>query len=151
MTRPPSASPGKTDIEYSQTQRAIPLVDAVGIGMGMGMGMGMNTNLLDSPKTPKTLQQSQDELFSKLEALAAVKNKVIPLENGGQTRSNHAQVGGSNNSGRGGGSSQPMNNNNHLSMYNNNKNNNGLAHGGSLAGSFKSELREHPVGTQTLA
>jgi hypothetical protein len=117
----------------------------------MGMGMGINTNMLDSPKTPKTFQQSQDELFSKLEALAAVKNKVNPLETGGQTCSNHAQVGGSNNSGRGGGSIQPMNNNNHLSMYNNNKSNNGFAHGGSLAGSFKPELRRHPAGPQTLA
>ncbi|KAI1321204.1 hypothetical protein EDD11_007770 [Mortierella claussenii] len=35
----------------------------------------------ETPKTPKTFQQTQDELFSKLEALAVAKSKSIAMTN----------------------------------------------------------------------
>ncbi|KAG0343966.1 hypothetical protein BG004_004863 [Podila humilis] len=42
--------------------------------MGAGMGMASST-----PKASKTFQESQDELFSKLEDLAATKSRVNPV------------------------------------------------------------------------
>ncbi|KAG0245622.1 hypothetical protein BGX31_006981 [Mortierella sp. GBA43] len=143
MAGPPSIP--QIDVVYSQTQRTLPLVDAT--GMGMGMGIGMNTNFLESPKTPKTFKQSQDELYSKLEALAAVKNKVNPLEHERQARSGTRVGGGVSSSGRGG-LAQQMNNK-YPSMYN--KSNNGLAYGDSSTGLLQPESRRQSYGSQAMS
>ncbi|KAF9957346.1 hypothetical protein BGZ72_001889 [Mortierella alpina] len=78
LTGPPLAQivQQKDDI-YPQIQpSALPLIDAE----GAGMGMTTSANFLNTPKTPKTFKQSQDELFSKLEQLAAQKNKGRIIE-----------------------------------------------------------------------
>ncbi|CAO3568437.1 unnamed protein product [Mortierella alpina] len=73
LTGPPLAQMvQQKDNIYPQIQpSALPLLDAE----GAGMGMTTSVNFLNTPKTPKTFKQSQDELFSKLEQLAAQKNK----------------------------------------------------------------------------
>ncbi|KAF9111087.1 hypothetical protein BGX27_005408 [Mortierella sp. AM989] len=81
---PPAINVAPKEMVYSQNDSILPLIDAS--GRGMGMGMGMSVGVPETPKTPKTFQQSQDELFSKLDALAAVKVKSNPLESQRQTR-----------------------------------------------------------------
>lgn len=61
-----TSSPGRSAVHV---QRG-PIADASGIGQGM------------ATKPVKTFQESQDELFSKLEELAATKTRVNPLDKG---------------------------------------------------------------------
>ncbi|KAG9320604.1 hypothetical protein KVV02_004194 [Mortierella alpina] len=78
LTGPPLAQIVQLkDNIYPQIQpSALPLIDAEGVGMGMKT----SADFLNTPKTPKTFKQSQDELFSKLEQLAAQKNKGRIIE-----------------------------------------------------------------------
>ncbi|KAF9909338.1 hypothetical protein BX616_011215, partial [Lobosporangium transversale] len=97
MTGPSSGPTLKGEIVYPQVQKGYPLMDTTGIGMGMGMvmvmGAELNDEALNTPKTPKTFQQSQEELFSKLEALAAAKNKLSSTDHSVQSRVSSSSVG----------------------------------------------------------
>ncbi|KAG0328576.1 hypothetical protein BGZ99_005055 [Dissophora globulifera] len=79
-----------TDVIYSQTQRALPLTEAT----GLGMGMSVDANVVETPRTPKTFKQSQEELFSKLEALAAVKVKANPIDDSTKQKQQGRTAGG---------------------------------------------------------
>ncbi|KAG0261725.1 hypothetical protein BG011_000752 [Mortierella polycephala] len=75
---PPTAQRGPTqkNTVYLQTPSILPPTDATGMDKGVDVGK----DIVDTPKTPKTFQQSQDELFTKLAELAAEKNKTKPSD-----------------------------------------------------------------------
>ncbi|KAF8980559.1 hypothetical protein BGZ46_004001 [Entomortierella lignicola] len=118
MMGPPLSQTTSRELIYSQNDSSLPLMDATRMGMGMGT---VNGGAPETPKTPKTFKQSQDELFSKLNALAAAKVKSNPLENQKQTRPGMMVTRGS---------TQQSYNNNSNSSNNNNNNYNRFWNGG---------------------
>ncbi|KAF9357317.1 hypothetical protein BGX26_003922 [Mortierella sp. AD094] len=138
MMGPPSMNIAPKDMVYSQNQSVLPLIDAT------GMGMGMNGGVPETPKTPKTFQQSQDELFSKLDALAAVKIKSNPLESQRQTRpgmrSSNQQLYSNNNN----------NNSNNRFQYGSASNGSGLL-GSPSASAYKPGNRRTPANGQSAS
>ncbi|KAF9177586.1 hypothetical protein BGZ51_008555 [Haplosporangium sp. Z 767] len=78
MAGPPTAqrASAQQNTVYLQIPSTLPSTDAKGMEKGMGAGK----DIVDTSKTPRTFQQSQDELFAKLAELAAEKNKTRPSD-----------------------------------------------------------------------